>query len=397
MRVEDHADDARAVLDAYGMPSATVIGWSLGVNVAFELALEQSSRVRSLLAVAGVPGGSFSAMFAPFGVPRRLRTPAGRLSSRLLPVVGPLLPVLVASLPPLHELLTAEGVRGPAREAAHPAALYAVLHEFSRHDWRWYRHLALAVAEGLIDVHPDGVIFAGLAPITEPGLVATTILQALGVVEVGGTPPPERLKTILREKRTLLVLDNFEQVVHAGPLVADLLASCAALSVLVTSRVALRLRGEHEFPVPSLALPDPASGQDDLLDAEAADSFSAVALFVARARAVNPGFVLTHDNAKAVVEICRRLDGLPLAIELAAARCKVLAPQALLLRLGHRLQVLKDGARDAPLRKLKGRKPGRAPGPSRFHPHPAPRGGPWRGGPWEAAPPSALSEPGERG
>src|SRR3712207_1250847 len=106
VRVEDHADDARAVLDAYEMPSATVIGWSLGVNVAFELALEQASRVRSLLAVAGVPGGSFSAMFAPFGVPRRLRTSAGRLSSRLLPVVGPPLPVLVARLPAVPELLT---------------------------------------------------------------------------------------------------------------------------------------------------------------------------------------------------------------------------------------------------------------------------------------------------
>jgi 3-oxoadipate enol-lactonase len=142
VRVEDHADDARAVLDAFDMPSATVVGWSLGVNVAFELALEQSSRVRSLLAVAGVPGGSFSAMFAPYGVPRRLRAPAGRL----LPVVGPLLPVVVASLPPWHELLTPAGFTGPAREATHPAALYQVLHEFSRHDWRWYRHLALAVA-----------------------------------------------------------------------------------------------------------------------------------------------------------------------------------------------------------------------------------------------------------
>ncbi|WP_448639258.1 alpha/beta fold hydrolase [Geodermatophilus sp. URMC 63] len=155
VRVEDHADDARAVLDAFGLSSATVVGWSLGVNVAFELALEDPARVRSLLAVAGVPGGSFSAVFAPYGVPRRLRAPAGRLSSRLLPAVGPLLPVLVASLPPWPELLTPAGVTGPAREAGHPAALYQVLHEFSRHDWRWYRHLALAVAEHApLDVGP---------------------------------------------------------------------------------------------------------------------------------------------------------------------------------------------------------------------------------------------------
>ncbi|SES77701.1 Pimeloyl-ACP methyl ester carboxylesterase [Geodermatophilus poikilotrophus] len=191
VRVEDHADDARAVLDAYDMPSATVIGWSLGVNVAFELALEQSSRVRSLLAVAGVPGGSFSAMFAPFGVPRRLRTPAGRLSSRLLPVFGPLLPVLVASLPPLHELLTAEGVRGPAREAAHPAALYAVLHEFSRHDWRWYRHLALAVAEHApLDVAPVRCPVAFVAGRYD------TLVDLADVRTAAGTVPDARLRTL---------------------------------------------------------------------------------------------------------------------------------------------------------------------------------------------------------
>jgi 3-oxoadipate enol-lactonase len=147
IRVEDHADDARAVLDAFGLESATVIGWSLGVNVAFEVALEEPARVHGVLAVAGVPGGSFASLFAPYGVPRSLRARVGRLSSRLLPVVGPLLPVVVASLPPWHELLTPDAVRGPAREATHPGALYAVLHEFSRHDWTWYRRLALAVGE----------------------------------------------------------------------------------------------------------------------------------------------------------------------------------------------------------------------------------------------------------
>src|SRR4051794_16092978 len=131
VRVEDHADDARAVLDAYAVPAATLIGWSLGVNVAFELALEDPARVRAVLAVAGVPGGTFSSLFAPYGVPRRLRAPVGRLSSRLLPVVGPLLPPLAASLPPWPELLSPAALRGPVHEATHPGALRAVLQEVS--------------------------------------------------------------------------------------------------------------------------------------------------------------------------------------------------------------------------------------------------------------------------
>jgi pimeloyl-ACP methyl ester carboxylesterase len=191
VRVEDHADDARAVLDAFDVPAATVIGWSLGVNVAFELALEQSSRVRSLLAVAGVPGGSFSAMFAPYGVPRRLRAPAGRLSSRLLPVVGPLLPVVVASLPPWHELLTPAGFTGPAREATHPAALYQVLHEFSRHDWRWYRHLALAVAE-----HAPLDVAAVRCPVTFVAGRYDTLVDTADVRAAAEAVPGARLRTL---------------------------------------------------------------------------------------------------------------------------------------------------------------------------------------------------------
>jgi 3-oxoadipate enol-lactonase len=147
IRVEDHVDDARAVLDAFQMRFPTVVGWSLGVNVAFELALEEPAQVRAVLAVAGVPGGSHSSLFATYGVPRPLRAPMGRFGSRWLPVVGPLLPLVVASLPPWHDLLSPAAVRGPAREAAHPGPLRAVLHEFSRHDWRWYRRLAVAVGE----------------------------------------------------------------------------------------------------------------------------------------------------------------------------------------------------------------------------------------------------------
>jgi 3-oxoadipate enol-lactonase len=147
VRVEDHADDARAVLDAFDMPPTTIVGWSLGVNVAFELAVQEPDRVRALLAVAGVPGGSYSSMFATLGVPRPLRARLGRLSSRLLPVMGPLLPVAVASLPPWRDMFTSAALRGPVREAAHPGALRAVLQEFSTHDWSWYRRLSLGLAE----------------------------------------------------------------------------------------------------------------------------------------------------------------------------------------------------------------------------------------------------------
>ncbi len=146
VRVEDHTDDARAVLSAYGLTSATVVGWSLGVNVAFELALENPALVSGVLAVAGVPGGSYSALFGTYGVPRPLRAPMGRLSSRLLPVVGPLLPLIV-SMPSWRDTFSVPGMRGPAREAAHPSGLGAVLREFSTHDWQWYRHMSVALAE----------------------------------------------------------------------------------------------------------------------------------------------------------------------------------------------------------------------------------------------------------
>jgi predicted ATPase/transcriptional regulator with XRE-family HTH domain len=210
--------------------------------------------------------------------------------------------------------------------------------------------LALAVASALFDDRPDHVVFVGLAPISDPRLVTTTILQALGLPDVGGLPPVERLKEALRQREALLVLDNFEQVVSAGPLVGELLEACSNLVVLITSRVAVRLRGEHEFPVPPLALPRRTDDAEVFMEVETLGSFSAIALFAERARAVRPGFTLSDDNAAAVVEICRRLDGLPLAIELAAARCNVLTPQAMLRRLDHRLRLLTDGARDAPER-----------------------------------------------
>jgi 3-oxoadipate enol-lactonase len=191
VRVEDHADDARAVLDAFGADTATVIGWSLGVNVAFELALEDPARVRAVLAVAGVPGGSFSSLFAPYGVPRRLRAPLGRWSSRLLLAVGPLLPPLAASLPPWPELLSPAALRGPAHEAAHPGALRAVVQEFSRHDWRWYRHLALGVAEHApLDISPVR------CPVTFIAGRYDSLVDVTDVRNAAGTVPRSRLREL---------------------------------------------------------------------------------------------------------------------------------------------------------------------------------------------------------
>ena len=191
VRVEDHADDARAVLDVFDMPAATVIGWSLGVNVAFELALEDPGRVLGVLAVAGVPGGSFSSLFAPYGVPRRLRAPAGRWSSLLLPVVGPLLPAVAATLPPWTEWLSPAALRGPAHEATHPGALRAVLQEFSRHDWRWFRHLALAIAEHApLDITPVR------CPITFVAGRYDSLVDVADVRRAAGSVPGTRLREL---------------------------------------------------------------------------------------------------------------------------------------------------------------------------------------------------------
>ncbi len=156
----------------------------------------------------------------------------------------------------------------------------------------------------------------------------------------------ENIKDYLRDKRLLLVLDNFEQLVSAAPVAADLLTASPLLKILVSSRIALNVYGEHEFPVPPLDLPRAESE----LTAENLAANESVLLFVERARAAQPNFVLTDDNAPAVVEICRRLDGLPLALELAAVRVKLLPPQAILARLDDRLKLLTGGARDLPAR-----------------------------------------------
>jgi predicted ATPase/DNA-binding CsgD family transcriptional regulator len=205
-------------------------------------------------------------------------------------------------------------------------------------------HLGLRIAGDLIAEFADGVRFVSLAPIRDPDLVVPAIAQTLGLREAGERPLLERLKSHLRDKRLLLLLDNFEQVTEAAPVVAELLKSCASLKALVTSRETLRLSGEQEFPLPPLELPDPnrPPGTEARYDA--------VELFVERARAVKPDFRLTGENAPLVAEICVRLDGLPLAIELAAARIKLLPPRKMLRRLEHRLRLLTTGARDAPAR-----------------------------------------------
>jgi predicted ATPase/DNA-binding CsgD family transcriptional regulator len=206
--------------------------------------------------------------------------------------------------------------------------------------------LALSVADMVAEDFPDGVTVVPLAPITDPALVPSAIVTALGVREAGNEPLIERLKAVLRSKRLLLVLDNFEQIVEAAPDVADVLAACPDVTMLVTSRVRLRVSGEREIPIAPLRLAalDPHRGVADVATSDA------VRLFVTRAEAVQPGFALTADNTVAVAEICRRLDGLPLAIELAAARVKVLPPSALLARLDHRLPLLTGGGRDVPQR-----------------------------------------------
>ncbi len=209
--------------------------------------------------------------------------------------------------------------------------------------------LGVEVASGLAEQFPGGVHFVPLSALRDAGLIASAIAQTLSIRESGGQSPLETLQKYLQEPSRgpmLLLLDNFEHVMAAAPAVAELLAMAPQLKILVTSRAALHVYGEHEFPVPPLALPDVQA----MPAPEALAQFPAVALFVQRAVAVKPDFELNRENATAVVEICARLDGLPLAIELAAARVKVLSPSAMRTRLASRLQLLTGGARDLPQR-----------------------------------------------
>jgi non-specific serine/threonine protein kinase len=206
--------------------------------------------------------------------------------------------------------------------------------------------LSLEVARESAMDYEDGAHFVPLTHISDPSLVPSAIAHALDLVESSSRPTVDSLKDALRGRQLLFVLDNFEQVVGAAPVVAELLETCPRLKIIVTSRVVLRVSGEHAFSVPPLDLPDPKTSTP----AEALSLYSATALFVERARVAHPAFKLTDKNAQVVAEICARLDGMPLAIELAAARIKLLSPQDLLARLGQRLDLLKAGPRDRPAR-----------------------------------------------
>jgi predicted ATPase len=206
--------------------------------------------------------------------------------------------------------------------------------------------LAIAVAAGVLDAFPDGIVFVDLAPVTDPDLVIPTVATALGIRETVERRLIETIATFLAPKRLLLVLDNCERVLDAAPEITGLLAASPGLTVLATSRESFHVRGEHEFPLAPLPLP----AADRLLAGRALAEIPAIALFVERATAGQPDFALRTENAAAVAAVCSRLDGLPLALELAAARVKVLSPAALLTRLEHRLPVLTGGGRDLPAR-----------------------------------------------
>jgi predicted ATPase/class 3 adenylate cyclase len=206
--------------------------------------------------------------------------------------------------------------------------------------------LALQAGADLLEEFDDGVFFVSLASLTDPELFLPTVATTLGVKESSDRSLEESFKEYLREKELLLLLDNFEQVLEAGPALSGLLSAAPGLKVLATSRIPLGLYGGREYPVPPLSVPDPRR----VSRVEALTHYEAVRLFIESARAVKPDFTITNESAPAVAEICVRLDGLPLAIELAAARIRMLPPKALLARLGNRLKLLTGGARDLPER-----------------------------------------------
>ena len=206
--------------------------------------------------------------------------------------------------------------------------------------------LAIEVAHTLLGDFRDGALFVPLAPVQDATLVLPAIAQALELKEGGSRPLLESLQVLLRDKELVMLLDNFEQVIPEAPALAQLLSACPGLKLLVTSRELLRLTLEHDFPVQPLVLPDIAH----LPPVHELAGYASIRLFSARAAAVKSDFVLTPDNAASVAEICSHLDGLPLAIELAAARVRHLAPQAMLARLSHSLRLLTGGARDLPER-----------------------------------------------
>ncbi len=206
--------------------------------------------------------------------------------------------------------------------------------------------LAIEVGSRMSEDFAQGVVFVDLSQIQDPSQVPATLARAVGLQDGESPRLPERLFAYLRERQSLIILDNFEQILPAARWVAELLATCRRITLLVTSREPLHIRWEHTYRVPSLALADP----DHLPSIEELVRVPAVALFLERARAIDPGFALSEENARAVVELCVRLDGLPLAIELAAARTGTLALRTILDRLEEPLSVLRRGPQDLPER-----------------------------------------------
>jgi predicted ATPase/DNA-binding XRE family transcriptional regulator len=312
--------------------------------------LETARRLAEGLALAGEDRALFLAAARPGGpaLPRSTAPAPAGPPGHLLPPS----PVAPSSAPPtVHDVLPRRSGALIGREHA-----VATLVELVRHaalltlvgpPGVGKTRLALHVAGAVAAAFADGVVVVPLAPLRDAALVGPAIATALGLADWSAQPLPERLRAALQPRHLLLVLDNFEQVGAAAPLVADLLDACPRLSVLATSREPLHLAGEQELGVPPLAIPTPQEGAGP---SAALERVPAVALFVARARLVDPTFSLAPENAAAVAAICRRLDGLPLALELAAARAKVLPPAALLPRLERRLEVLTGGPRDLPAR-----------------------------------------------
>ena len=206
--------------------------------------------------------------------------------------------------------------------------------------------LGIEVARMSAGDFPDGVFFVALGPIEDPELVPSTIAGALSLREEGSRPIIETVQDYLRHKQAILLFDNFEQVISAAPIVSQLLGTAPGLRVIVTSRAPLRISGEQEFPVPPMSMPDPRR----IDDVESLETYESIKLFLQRARAVKPDFVMTEENASVVSEICVKLDGLPLAIELAAARVRLLSPQEISTRLDRSLSILSGSARDVPQR-----------------------------------------------
>jgi predicted ATPase len=204
--------------------------------------------------------------------------------------------------------------------------------------------LCIALAAQVADEYPDGVYFVPLAPVRDPELVPSTIAQSIGLQDARDRPLMEHLVSQLRERQLLIVLDNFEHLLAGAPVVTRLLQATTAVRILVSSRSSLRVSGEQECPVPPLGVPE----QEARPTAASLAACESVRLFAERAAAAVPEFTLDNENAPAIAEIARRLDGLPLAIELAAARVKLLPPQAILPRLDHSLGLLTGGSRDLP-------------------------------------------------